>query len=147
MPYSVIETKKSNAKKTSLAAVPDGWLDVSKNLVYWPRSGMKSLCEDGNSTFEPNWLPNIITKVWHTQLERERAEQMVNHYLYSSDSEKERMDTDDDEQSTSRAHKKPVSKNVPKPPNYTISNSPVSMLYLCNNKVHMTTKNMLVKRR
>lgn len=101
MPYSVVETKKANAKKTNLAAVPDGWVDSTSNLVYWPRIDYAVECANENSVFSNDRIPNIIIKVWHTKLEtRQQAEDLVDHYLNKttdSERESERQESDDDD--------------------------------------------------
>lgn len=84
MPYSVVETK-GRSKLNQLTAVPDGWINIQENLIYWPKNGFTILLEDEHSTYELNWQPEVIIKIWHRQLDHKHAEKMVEHHLDNSD--------------------------------------------------------------
>lgn len=104
MGYSVVETPKRNSTYTELTAVPDGWVDKTQNIVYWPRNLFVTLRADENSVFEKNWIPKVIKKIYHTELDRNTAEEMVNHYVNSGVSSASEWETDTEEsQSTKKS--------------------------------------------
>lgn len=73
---------------------PSGWLSEDKTSVYWPHISFETERKNPDSKYELNWIPNVIVKLWHTELTKERAEDMVDYHLSHSESE-HAQDSDD----------------------------------------------------
>lgn len=126
MSYSVVETQRKG-RINDLTAVPEGWIDKENNLVYWPRNGFETIRADENSKFELNWMPKIILKIRHTQLDIKVAEEMVDYYVKKSESESEIVPETDEEVSRRKRNLVAQKKSLPQKMQYTLSSPNVNV--------------------
>lgn len=88
MTFTVIETKKKGTRGgREFTAVPSGWLNQDKDIVFWPRKDITTLIVDEYSAYSMDWIPQSIAKVWVEGLSLQQAEEEVDKLFYSSDSE------------------------------------------------------------